>query len=134
MMTPDDREPVVDRLFEGLEPPAPPQHLRARVLSAARADKPGTVDLWTRIWNHRGLRLAWAAALVILLAGHVLIDSGMGVGVSSPDPGLVAENRVDDDIVDLLRPARISDNVQPIVGLLAASGDLTDFEVKGNPS
>ena len=133
-MTPDERDPVVDRLFEGLETPAPPQHLRARVLSAARAEKSDTVDLWTRIWINRPLRLAWAAALVVLLAAHVVVDSGMGTSVGSVDPGLVAENRVGDDFVDLLPPARISDNVQPIVGLFAVSGDLTDLDLEGNPS
>lgn len=133
-MTPDNRDPVVDRLFDGLEAPAPPQHLRARVLSAARAEKTDTADVWSRIWNHRGLRFAWAAAVVMLLAGHVLIEAGNGTGFQPIDPNLTAENRVDEQLGELLRPIRISDDVRPIVGLFAASNGLVDLEMGGNPS
>jgi len=91
-------------------------------------------DLWSRIWNQRGLRLAWAAAVVLLLAGHVLFIPGNGVGSDLVDPGLVAENRLDEHFVDLLRPIRISENAKPIVGLFALAGDPTNLDTKGNPS
>lgn len=133
-MTPDDREPLVERLFDGLEVPAPPPHLRARVLEAARADKTETVDVWTRIWNIRGLRLAWAASVLLLLAGHVLVVPRNGAALSTVDPILVAENRVDEQFVDMLRPARISDHVQPVVGFFASSGGLAELDLEGNPS
>ena len=134
-MTPDDRDPMDERLFGGLEPPRPPTDLRSRVISAARQHM-GTEspDLWSRIWNQRGLRLAWAAAVVLLLAGHVLFIPGNGVGSDLVDPGLVAENRLDEHFVDLLRPIRISENVKPIVGLFALAGDPTNLDTKGNPS
>jgi hypothetical protein len=41
---------------------------------------------------------------------------------------LVAENRVDAQFVDLLRPIQISANVQPIVGLFAATGGSTELD------
>jgi hypothetical protein len=133
-MTPDDRKPMDERLFEGLEPPAPPPQLRSRVLAAARELKTEKLDLWTRIWNQPGLRLVWAAAVVLLLAGHVLFVPGNGVSFDLVDPGLVAENRLDEHFVDLLRPIRISEDAKPIVGLFALAGDPTNLDAKGNPS
>jgi hypothetical protein len=48
---------------------------------------------------------------------------------------LVAETRVDEQFADILRPVRISANVQPIVGLIPAADDsLTELEMGGNPS
>ncbi len=133
-MTPDDKDPMIEKLFEGLEPPPPPPQLRSRVLAAARERKAETPDLWSRIWKHRGLRLAWAAAVVLLLAGHLLVIPGNGVKIDLVDPNLVAENRVDEQFVDLLRPTRISENVRPIVGLFATTGDPSELDLKGNPS
>jgi len=133
-MTPDDRDPMVKRLFEGLEPPPPPPQLRSRVLTAARKKGTETPDLWTRIWNQRGLRLAWAAAVVLLVAAHALVAPGNEVESAFIDPDLIAESRVDEQFVDLLRPIRISENVQPIVGLHAFAGDPSEPDLKGNPS
>jgi hypothetical protein len=133
-MTPDDRDPVVDTLFDGLEPPPPPPHLRARVLAAAKAETSGASDVWTRIWQHRGMRLAWAAAVMVLLAGHLFVVPGNPAGIEIVDQNLIAENRVDEHLVEFLRPMRISDNIQPIVGLLAFAGDPFEGEMKGNPS
>lgn len=132
-MTPDDRNNMVERLLDGLDPPQPPPELRSRVLAAARqrTDSESVPDLWSRLWNHSGLRLAWAASVVLLLAGHVLIESGKGPVI---DSDLVAENRVDEYFVEFLRPTRISDNVRPIVGLFADGNDLIDLELEGNPS
>lgn len=127
-MTPDDRDPVVNALFEGLESPAPPPQLRSRVLAAARELKTEKPDLWTRIWNQPGLRLAWAAAVVLLLAGHVLVIPRDSADID------VAENRVDEHLVNLLRPIRISNNAQPVVGMFAFAGDPSEPDVKGNPS
>lgn len=133
-MTPDERDPTINRLFEGLEMPKPPPHLRARVLAAARDAATETPDVWSRIWHHRGLRLAWAAAVVLLLAGHLLVLPGNGAGLRPIDPNLMVENRPDEFLVEFLRPMRISDDVHPIVGLLASAGDPSVLEVKGNPS
>jgi hypothetical protein len=129
-MKSDDRDPIVEGLMDGLEPPQPPPELRARVLAAARSAKTAP-DVWSRIWNHGGLRMAWAASLVMLLAGHVLIGIGTGPVI---DSDLVAENRVDEYFVEFLRPTRIADNARPIVGLFANGNNLIDLELEGNPS
>ncbi len=133
-MTPDERDPTVERLFKGLEAPAPPPHLRARVLAAARNRATRSPDVWNRIWYHRGMRLAWAAAVVLLLAGHLLVMPGIDTGVRSIDPNLTAEDRIDEYLVEFLQPARISEDAKPIVGLFAEGNGLSDLELEGNPS
>ncbi len=130
-MTPDERDPTINRLFEGLEMPKPPPHLRARVLAAARDAATETPDVWSRIWLHRGLRLAWVTSVVLLLAGHILVGTGTGQTV---DPDLAADKRVDEYFVEFLRPARISDDAKPILGLFAEGNRLSDLELEGNPS
>jgi len=135
-MKPNERDPAVDRLMQDLEPPQPPPDLRSTVLAAAHARmaaKPVS-NIWSTIWNNRGVRLAWAGAAALLLAGHVFLIPRNGVVPSRVDPALVVENHLDEQFVDLLRPAPISDNVQPVVGLFAAGGSLTDLDLEGNPS
>ena len=135
-MKSDDTDAFVDRLIEGLEPARPPADLRTRTLAAAR-DHMETMspDRWSRIWYHRGIRLAWAATVVLLLAGNALLTQSTGAIVRQIDPALVAENRVDEQFADILRPVRISANVQPIVGLISSAGDSpSELELGGNPS
>ena len=77
-MKPNERDPAVERLMQGLEPPSPPPDLRSKVLAAARARMAGepATDVWSMIWNNRGIRLAWAAAVVLLVAGHAMVVPG----------------------------------------------------------
>jgi len=135
-MKSDDTDTYVDRLIEGLEPPRAPTGLRTRVLAAARDHMETTSsNRWSRIWSHRGIRLAWAATVVLLLAGHAIVVPRKGAVFTRVNPALVAETSVDEQFADILRPVRISANVQPIVGLVAAAGDnLTELEKGGNPS
>jgi hypothetical protein len=135
-MKSDDTEAFVNRLIEGLEPARPPLTLRSRVLEAARERlETESPDVWSRIWDHRGIRLVWAATVVLLLAGNVLLTQNTGASVGQIDPALVAETRVDEQFADILRPVRISANVQPIVGRIPAAGNgLTELENGGNPS
>ncbi len=132
-MTTNERDPVLERLFEGVEPPPTPTDLRSRVLGAARdavtTEEP--VDLWRTIWGQRGVRLAWAASVAFLLAGHFVVSfAGEGFG-PRPDVAREAENQIAEPAVEFLRPIRIVDNVQPIVGLFASFEDPTDLEVQG---
>lgn len=135
-MKPNERDPAIDHLMRGLEPPHPPPDLRSKALAAARARMAAgsNSDTWSRIWNHRGLRLAWAAAVVLLVAGHALFVPGTVNEFRSIDRALTAEHRVDEDLVEVLRPMRISDNVQPIVGLFAVGNGLAEIDLEGNPS
>jgi hypothetical protein len=135
-MKSDDTDAFVDRLIEGLEPPRAPTGLRTRVLAAARGHMETTSpDRWSRIWSHRGIRLAWAATVVLLLAGHAIVAPPKGAVFTRVNPTLVAETGVDEQLADILRPVRISANVQPIVGLISTADDsLTELEMGGNPS
>jgi hypothetical protein len=134
-MKSDDTDAFVGRLIEGLEPPRTPTGLRTRVLEAARDHmETRSPDPWSRIWNHRGIRLAWAATVVLLLAGHAIVAPPKGAVFTRVNPALVAETSVDEQFADILRPVRISANVQPIVGLFYAAYNPTELEMGGNPS
>ena len=67
MNRPDEPNPLT-----GLRVPAAPEALADRVLCAAnQARQPFAVpSIWDRLWNSRPLRLAWAVALLVLLAIH----------------------------------------------------------------
>jgi hypothetical protein len=134
-MKPDERDPIVDRMMGGLEPPQPPPELRSKTLAAARERLTGEAapDMWSRIWSHRGLRLAWAATVVLLLAGHTLATLSPIGSPTSIDPALVAEIRVDEHFVGMLQPIRISENVQPLIGLLAGTEAPIELVLEGNP-
>lgn len=69
-----------DPPFSALAPPDPPSDLRRRVLTAARAAASSAgraPDIWDHLWTNRSARLAWAAAVVALAIGHLMI-SGRG--------------------------------------------------------
>lgn len=127
-MKPNDNDTIIERLLHGHQPPAAPPELRARVLAAARKAEPAP-DAWSKLWNHDGLRMAWAASVMLLLAGHALVGTG---NAPAGEPVLVADNKADEYLVDFLQPTRISENAQPIVGLLGEGDALTDLELEGN--
>jgi hypothetical protein len=134
-MKPDDRDPIVERLMEGLEPPQPPPELRSKAIAAARRqiEAAEARDVWSRIWSSQGLRLAWAASVVVLLAGHILATYSPADSLRPVDPALMAESRVDEYMVGMLRPVRISENVQPLVGLFAGTEIPIELDLGGNP-
>jgi len=93
-----------------LAPPAPPRALRERALAAAReswgsgAEPARVPDRWTRAWESRPLRLAWAAAVVALLAGHLLLPRA----ASTKPPAAARAAAVPPAAVEAQRPARVS--------------------------
>jgi hypothetical protein len=126
----------VGRLLSGLGPPAPPEVLRAQVLEKAGRQliEAATPDRWARIWFDRRLRLAWAATVVLLLIGHALAGLPAGTLHLRAAPRVAADGGLDEPLADLLRPVRISEHVQPIVGLSAPDGDPTGISIGGHPS
>ncbi len=72
----DDRE-TLERLLGGLVPPEPPRELQGTVLREAKAALTGRPrrDAWSRIWENRPLRLAWAAAVLALLAANAVLPA-----------------------------------------------------------
>ena len=66
----------LDRLLEKLQPASPPPDLRERSLGAAtQALGRPPAEPWTRIWESRPVRLAWAATVAGLLLAHALIPT-----------------------------------------------------------
>jgi len=74
-----------DHLLRRIDPRGAPPDLRVRALAAARAGRQNaeSVDLWTRVWTNRPLRLAWAASLAALLIAHVALSLR---SVPGPEP------------------------------------------------
>jgi hypothetical protein len=130
-MRSDDNDPAVDRWLDGLAPSPPPAELRSNVLAVARDRMTSgeAPDSWSTAWHNRGLRLAWAAAVAVLLAGHVVISSG---GASTP-ASQTAVRGGDPYLAAMLRPIRIAADVRPMIGV-ASSTEPNEYDQEGNPS
>ena len=79
----------------GLTPSAAPPELKARVLAATRAallEPPLPVDLFSRVWENRPLRLAWAASVLLLLGGHALVPRSQAAPPVTPPPAALARS------------------------------------------
>jgi len=88
--TPDTPDPLA-----GLTPSAAPPELKAGVLAATRAallEPPLPVDLFSRVWENRSLRLAWAASVLLLLGGHALVSRSPAAPPVTPPPAAVARS------------------------------------------
>jgi hypothetical protein len=68
-----------------VRPPEPPERLRAAALGAAERHWGVRPDAWTRLWESRPARLAWAGAVLVLMASHGLISMSR----PRPDVGVV---------------------------------------------
>jgi hypothetical protein len=70
----DDRE-ILDHVLGGVLPPEPPYELQARVLREATValTRRPRWDAWTRLWESRPLRVAWAAAVLALVAANAAL-------------------------------------------------------------
>lgn len=93
-----------------LRPPTAPPALRARVLAAAnRAGDRPPLAAWERavdrLWASWPLRLAWAATVLALLAGH-LVEGAVAVQPSPPKARVVSIDGVGE--IELLRRRRPS--------------------------
>jgi hypothetical protein len=77
--------------------------------------------------------LAWAAAVVLLLAGHVLVNPGLGT-VFSPKPPVQAVMQIDEEFAEIVRPIQIKADAHPTLGLFGDTAELIRIEYGGNPS
>jgi hypothetical protein len=62
----------------GLRLPEPPRELRRQVLDRAKQAL-GRVprrDGWARLWESPRARLAWAASVLVLVVGHLVLPAG----------------------------------------------------------
>lgn len=65
---------AIDPRLAGVAPPEPPDRLRAAALAAAERVWDARPDFWTRLAASRPLRLAWAAAVLALVASHAAMS------------------------------------------------------------
>lgn len=102
----------------GFVPPGAPPELKARVLTASRAAflaGPGRPDRWSLLWESRPLRLAWAATLLLLLAGHaVLVGPDRPRAESAAVPLSLSASGADDELVAIGRLPRLDPDAQPL--------------------
>jgi hypothetical protein len=131
-MKPIDEDKIADRLFDGLRPPPSPPELRERVLlgTQTRSAAVSRSDPWTRIWENPWLRLAWAASVLLLLTGNLVL-----VPRQLEPPLVVAEVYVDEEIAEFLRPMRIADTATPSLGRSGGGRhELVEIDEGGNAS
>jgi len=66
---------VVHKLVEGMDTPPPPPELRDRALAAvAMPWGESRSDVWTRLRSSTAVQLAWAASVIALLIGHLVLS------------------------------------------------------------
>jgi hypothetical protein len=113
-----------ERLLRGLGLPPPPPGLRRRALAAARTAAAGRAaqpGIWTRVWAHRGLRAAWATAVLLLLAAHLVISVADSRNDRTPSgqPAFMVVAAVADE------------ELEEVVGLSRIAGDsLIDLDIE----
>ncbi len=61
----------VTRLLAAIAEEEPPGALRERALAGARTAWERPADRWVALWESRPLRVAWSAAVVLLVAANV---------------------------------------------------------------
>lgn len=78
--------PSFRQLSGGMEPPELPSDLQERVLAPARAalSREAARDWWYVLYAHRGLRVAWAVTIAVLVFGHLAVSVLRHPAVSRP--------------------------------------------------
>ncbi len=121
-------DPLPDEFpFTGLAPPGPPAEMREKVLAVAREAlaREAVPDVWTRIWESRPLRLAWAAAAALLVMANVGISmrrppGGVVVSRTEASTGAEAEREAARELAALVALPPIDETVQPLAGRASA--------------
>ena len=97
-------------LLGSLELPEAPSGLKERAVSSAAGAmtrRAAGDDVWTRLWHSRPLRLAWAASVAALLAGHLVVSlhlSGGHTTAGTPSGGAAADRDSDLRAIAALPP------------------------------
>ncbi len=79
-------------LLSGFEPPHAPPGLREAALREGRRGmlSPTSPDVWSRLWRSPAARLAWGAAVLLLVFAHARIprESRIDVTTAGLEPEL----------------------------------------------
>jgi len=132
-----DRPRAEGPLLQGLAPPPPPPELRARALATATAraaSRSDVSDVWARVWASRWLRLAWAAAVACLVAGHLLLPPPRTWARAAAPRLMAVQEVVEGDAGELLQPLRIAASARPLLGRAYSGSQVRTPEDERNPS
>lgn len=105
-----------DDPLAGLRPVTPPGELRSRTLRAARealSVGPESLDVWTRIARSRTLRLAWVAAVAVIVVWHVGLSFPTGRIAPSAEVTPRLASGAEPAVAELVRMAAIDGSAQP---------------------
>ncbi len=75
-----ERNDEVTRVLAAIAEPEPPHALRTRTLGKAAETwgRPPLADRWHAAWASRPLRIAWAAAVIVLVTGNIVVRLSTG--------------------------------------------------------
>jgi hypothetical protein len=124
-----DKPNVVEKLLSGLVPPELPHELQERVLRGARralAHEAGR-DVWTRIWESRPLRVAWALSVVVLAVCHFGITELRSGPASAARQAAQSGRAGNGEVAAIGRLPRLDENARPLIG----AGTYLVFEGQG---
>jgi len=95
-------------LLDGLEPPNPPPGLREAALAAGRRGMRSAPsrDPWRRIWQSPAARLAWGAAVLLLVFAHARVSRERRVDVATA-------RAVEPELKDVAQLSRLAENSPP---------------------
>jgi hypothetical protein len=108
----------VERLLAGLGPPEPPRGLQEKTLRGARealAREAGR-DLWTRIWESRALRVAWAVSAGMLVICHVGITELRSGRTTTAGQTTRAAREGNGEVAAIGRLPRLNEGARPLIG------------------
>jgi len=108
----------VERLLAGLGPPEPPRGLHEKTLRGARealAREAGR-DLWTRIWESRPLRVAWAVSAAVLVVCHIGITELRSGRTPAVGQAARAAREANGEVAAIGRLPRLDAGARPLIG------------------
>lgn len=113
-----DEPEVVERLLAGLAPPKPPRGLEERTVRGAREAMvcEAARDAWTRIWESRPLRIAWAVSVVALVLCHLSITELRSVSGKAGTQTARVAREGNGELAAIARLPQLDGNARPLLG------------------
>jgi hypothetical protein len=108
----------VERLLAGLGPPQLPRGLQEKTLRGAREAlaRAAGPDSWTRIWESRPLRVAWAVSAGMLVICHIGITGLRSARTPPAGQTAQAAREGNGELAAIGRLPRVDDGARPLIG------------------
>lgn len=110
---------AIERMLARLTPPEPPRGLEEKTLRGARqalAREAGR-DLWTRIWESRPLRVAWAVSAGVLVICHIGITEVRSARTPAAGQTARAVREGNGELAAIGRLPRLDEHARPLLGM-----------------